>query len=92
MGNDWFTMQVQQTQANFTGGDLAAILAPVTKFELRVRIRRTRQRAADDNSRAMMILGFAGVRYMTYRPVQDHSAYYGLITRQPRSDAFGVPT
>lgn len=79
VGNDWFTMQVQLTQANFTGGDLAAILANVTKFEIRGELISGSESEGLDNvllatpavpepsTWAMMILGFAGVGYMTYR-------------------------
>jgi hypothetical protein len=79
VGNDWFTLQVQLTQVNFTGGNLAAILANVTKFEIRGELISGSESEGLDNvllatpavpepsTWAMMILGFAGVGFLAYR-------------------------
>jgi hypothetical protein len=79
LGNDWFTMQVQLNSANFSGGDLAAILADVTKFEIRGELISGSESEGLDNvflatsavpepsTWAMMMLGFTGVGYMIRR-------------------------
>ena len=85
-GQGWFNFQIQLDQANFTGGNLAAILANVTKLQIRGEyINGTEVEGLDNvqlmtaavpepSTWAMMILGFAGVGFMTYRRRQQSNA------------------
>jgi hypothetical protein len=75
----WLNFQVQLTSANFTGGDLATILANVTKIQIRGEYIDGSETEGIDNVNlmtaavpepstwAMMILGFAGLGFMGYR-------------------------
>jgi hypothetical protein len=79
VGDGWFTFQVQLTQANFTGGNLASILSNVSEIQLRGEFISGAEEEGFDNVRlaasgvpepstwAMMLLGFAGLGFAGYR-------------------------
>ena len=78
MGQGWYHLEVQLNQATL-GGNLATILSNVTKLQIRGEYISGGEAEGLDNVRlmtaavpepstwAMMLLGFAGVGFMTYR-------------------------
>jgi hypothetical protein len=79
VGQGWLNFQVQLNNADFTGGNLAAILANVTGIQIRGEFINGAEMEGIDNVKlmssavpepstwAMLILGFAGLGFMGYR-------------------------